>query len=302
MTLDSEATRPMHKAPAPAGSRRRGTRTAALTFAALTGFAANSLLCRMALGARAIDPASFTAVRLLSGALVLALLVRVTPAARGAGRSGSLRAALALFVYAIAFSFAYLRLTTGTGALILFAAVQLAMLGVSVLRGERPSARQWLGIALSLGGLVALTLPGLAAPEPLAAATMALAGVAWGGYSLLGRASTQPLATTADNFARGTPLALSAWGLALIAGAVHGSLQGVLLASASGALASGVGYSLWYAALPALSRTTAAVVQLSVPVLAALAGVLVLGESLSDRLVFSGVAILTGVALALRAR
>ena len=297
MTTDPSQAAPARLAPTP-------TRTAALTLTALTGFAANSLLCRMALGAATIDAASFTAVRLLSGALVLALLVRLSPAARAAGRaagrSNSLLAALALFAYALAFSFAYLRLTTGTGALILFAAVQLTMLGVSVVRGDRPSAPQWLGIALSLGGLVALTLPGLSAPEPLAAATMALAGAAWGVYSLLGRASTQPLATTADNFARGAPLALLAWVIALITGAVHGSRQGLLLASVSGALASGVGYSLWYAALPALSRTTAAAVQLSVPVLAALAGVLVLGEALSDRLVLSGAAILAGVALALR--
>jgi drug/metabolite transporter (DMT)-like permease len=295
MAMDTKASRSNRTV----GAR---TRTAAFTLAALSGFAANSLLCRMALGARSIDAASFTAVRVVSGAFVLALLVRLSPAARAAGRAGSTLAGFSLFAYAIAFSFAYLRLSTGTGALILFPVVQLTMLAVGVARGDRPNARQGLGIALSLAGLIVLMLPGWSAPDPWAAAAMAAAGVAWGVYSLLGRGSRAPLATTADNFARGAPLALLVWLGAWLAGVVHGSARGVWLATASGALASGVGYSVWYAALPALSRTTASVVQLTVPVLAALAGVLVLGEALSERLLLSGAAIVAGVALALRSR
>ena len=264
--------------------------------AALVGFAANSLLCRAALGARSIDAASFTAIRIASGALVLLVL-----AGRRAPRTGSWPSAAALFAYAAAFSFAYLRLTAATGALILFALVQATMIGVGIWRGERPRALEWLGLALAAGGLVALTLPGLAAPDPLGAALMAGAGVAWGIYSLRGRGATNPLAVTADNFARAVPFtALLLVAIPLASGRI--TTRGALLAATSGALASGIGYSLWYAALPHLRATRAAIVQLSVPVLASLGAVVTLGESISLRLAGATAAILGGVLIAMLAR
>jgi drug/metabolite transporter (DMT)-like permease len=277
-------------------------KTAVLTVLALVGFAANSLLCRAALagGGRLIDAASFTGVRLLSGALVLAVLLR------GSGRryqDGSWGSALALFAYAAGFSLAYVRIPAGVGALILFGCVQATMLGVGLFRGERPRVLEWLGLAMALGGLIVLRLPGATAPDPLGATLMAGAGVAWGVYSLRGRGNADPLAATADNFLRGVPMTL---GLSLLAplalGAPRATLEGVGLAVASGALASGVGYSLWYAALPHLTAMRAAVVQLAVPVVAAAGGVLLLGETLTLRLVGAGGALLCGVFLALGAR
>lgn len=283
-------------------------RTAALTVLALMGFAGNSLLCRMALGEQAIDAVSFTTVRLVSGAVVLALLARLGlggggPDARrwlALWRAGNLRGALALFGYALAFSIAYRRLSTGTGALILFGCVQLTMFGASLRGGQRPRLGEWLGLGLAFGGLVALTLPGVSAPDPGGALAMALSGVSWGVYSLLGRDSTRPLATTAGNFARSAPvaLALSAFSLA----GAHASARGLALAVASGALASGVGYSLWYAALPALTSARAGIVQLTVPVLAALLGVVFVDEGLTVRWLLAALAIMAGVLLAFRAR
>jgi drug/metabolite transporter (DMT)-like permease len=277
-------------------------RAAVFTVLALVGFAANSLLCRAALGGggRLIDAASFTTVRLVSGALVLGLLLRLRG---GAERRGSWGSALALFAYAAGFSLAYVRIPAGVGALVLFGCVQATMLGTGIFRGERPRPLEWAGLVLALGGLVALTAPGVSAPDALGAALMAGAGVAWGVYSLRGRGSTNPLAVTADNFLRSVPLTLglSVLGL-LVEGTPRATPAGLGLAVASGALASGVGYSLWYAALPHLSATRAAIVQLSVPVLAAAGGVLLLGETLSVRLVGAGSALLCGILLALRAR
>lgn len=274
---------------------RRPLALAALCGAALVGFAANSLLCRAALGDRSIDAASFTAIRLASGALVLALLARGR--ARGAG---SWPSAAALFLYAAAFSFSYLRLTTATGALILFAAVQGTMIAGGIRRGERPRAPEWLGFALAAGGLVVLALPGLAAPDPLGAALMAAAGLGWGIYSLRGRGTTRPLAATADNFLRtlafAAPLAIAI----VLDG--HASTRGAALATASGAIASGIGYSLWYAALPYLAATRAALLQLSVPVLAAAGAALVLGEPITTRLAAAAAAIVGGIALAVLAK
>lgn len=264
-----------------------------LTCAALVGFAANSLLCRAALGAQTIDAASFTAIRLASGAAVLWVLAR--GGARGA--AGSWASGLALFAYAAAFSFAYLRLSTATGALILFAAVQASMIGYGVAKGERPRALEWLGLAVAAGGLVVLVRPGLAAPDPLGAALMAAAGIAWGIYSLRGRGATRPLAATADNFARALPLALV---LLVLARTI--SAEGAALAAASGALASGVGYSLWYAALPHLAPARAAIVQLAVPVIAASGGALVLGEVVTVRFAGATAAILGGILIALLAK
>lgn len=277
------------------------------TAAALVAFAANSLLCRAALGAGAIDAASFTAVRLGSGAVTLAVLVSLRTKRRSMSAS-TWSLALALFAYAAPFSFAYLRLPTGLGALVLFGAVQTTMIGAEVARGRRPSRRETLGLVLALAGLAALTLPGAGAPDPLGFGLMVLAGVAWGLYSLRGRdgslrgrGTPDPLATTAGNFARSLPFALLL-ALLAIATPLHATSEGIALAITSGALASGVGYALWYAALPALGVTRAAIVQLLVPVLAAAAGVLALGETVSPRLVACGLTILGGVALSLTRR
>ncbi len=296
------------------------TKLVALTTAALLGFAANSLLCRAAIGAGEIDPATFTAIRLVSGALVLAILSRIARARQGARAAtapatrGSWLSALALFAYATAFSFAYVRLTTATGALLLFAFVQSTMIGAGITRGERPRAIEWLGHATAIGGLVALAVPGLAAPDPIGAVLMAAAGIAWGAYSLRGRRATNALAITADNFARTVPVALVLGGIAIlvrqgatsttVAEGARGlaSVQGIGLAVASGAIASGVGYSLWYAALPHLSATRAAVVQLAVPAIAAGTGVVILGENLTLRFVICAAAILGGVAIAILGR
>jgi drug/metabolite transporter (DMT)-like permease len=256
-------------------------------------FAANSLLCRAALGPERIDASSFTALRLGSGALTLALLTARSPRARG----GSWASAVALFAYAIAFSFAYRLIPAGSGALILFASVQATMIGRELVRGDRPHRREWLGLAIALAGLLALTRPGLHAPDPLGAALMAAAGVAWGVYSLRGRGAPHPLGATADNFARSVPLALVP--LILPLAPLKLSAVGVLLAVASGAIASGLGYVAWYAALRGLSGSRAAIVQLAAPPLAAAGGVLLLGEALELRLLVGGAAILGGIALAL---
>jgi drug/metabolite transporter (DMT)-like permease len=275
-------------------------RLASLVTLALCGFAANSLLCRAALARSTIDPASFTAWRLASGAVVLALLCL----ARRAGsplRHGDWRGALALGLYAIAFAYAYLALHAGVGALLLFGAVQLTMIGVGLWRGERLRARQWLGVALAGGGLAAMKLPlgGAALPWwPMLA--MLAAGVAWGVYSLLGRGARAPLALTAGNFLRAAPFALALpW---LVPHPVSISVEGIGYALLSGALASGLGYALWYAALPSLRATQAAALQLLVPVIAAAAGVAWLGEPTDARLLLGGAAILGGVALAVSNR
>lgn len=276
-------------------------RVLALTALALCAFAANSLLCRWALAGPSIDAASFTSVRLLTGALSLWLLLGWLGGERPPPRPGRhwLPAAM-LFVYAIAFSLAYLSLSTGTGALILFGGVQLTMLLAGWRSGERPTPRQGLGLLLAFAGLGWLVAPGVAAPSPLGAALMAIAGVAWGVYSLLGRDAVNPALTTARNFARALPFALAASLLSLPQFAI--SIEGLLLASASGALASGLGYIVWYAALPSLSATRAASVQLAVPVLTAAAGVALLDEPLTLRLLAAGGIILGGIALAVFGR
>jgi drug/metabolite transporter (DMT)-like permease len=271
-----------------------------LAILTLLCFAANSILARLALRAGEIDAASFTAIRLASGAIALWLLVR----ARGGTLqlTGSARrvGALLLFLYAAPFSFAYLQLSAGVGALILFAAVQLTMIGAGLLRGERPDWREWLGLAAALAGMVYLNLPGLSAPAPLGAALMATAGIAWGLYSLRGRGSVAPLSENASAFLLATPFGL----LLGAAGATQAHLSGVGIACAlaSGALASAGGYAAWYSVLPRLSATRAGTIQLAVPVLAALAGVLLLGERLTPRLLLSAVAILGGVGLAISSR
>jgi drug/metabolite transporter (DMT)-like permease len=272
-----------------------------LTGAALAGFAANSLLCRLALGSGSIDAATFTAVRLGSGAV--ALVVLAAAARRGSAwrALGSWVSAVALFAYAITFSFAYLRLSAGTGALLLFGAVQVTMIGAGLRRGERPPKLEWLGLVVAFGGLVVLTFPGQSAPDPIGAALMLAAGVAWGVYSLRGRGTVDPLSATAGHFVRTLPLAAAAVGLMSVGQEPHASSRGLLLAVASGSLASGIGYSLWYAALPSLTATSAAVLQLAVPVLAAVGGVVLLGETMTLRAWLSGAAIVAGILIAILA-
>jgi drug/metabolite transporter (DMT)-like permease len=273
-------------------------RTAALTSLAMLAFAGNSLLCRLALAHTAIDPASFTAIRLMSGALMLALAVRLRSGRWSAG--GSWGSALALAAYAIGFSFAYVGLSAATGALLLFGAVQATMIGVAVRRGERLHPLQLAGLALAVGGLVALLLPGLAAPPPGRAALMLGAGIAWGVYSLRGQGAGDATAANAGNFLRAVPLAL---GISLVmARGTSPDPSGVLYAVTSGALASGVGYAIWYAALPSLRSTTAAVVQLCVPALATLGGALLLAEPITARVLVASTAILGGIGIVARGR
>lgn len=262
------------------------------TVLALVAFAGNSLLCRAALAHGGIDAASFTLVRLLSGATVLAVLVRFR--ASGNGR-GDWRSALALFAYAAAFSFAYLQLTAATGALLLFGAVQATMIARGLWTGERLRSPQWCGLLLACGGLVGLVLPGLSAPPFSGALLMLGAGMAWGVYSLRGRGAGDPLRVTAGNFLRAVPMAVLL--ALLLMDRASMTPAGVGYAVLSGALASGMGYAIWYAALPFLRATTAATVQLCVPVIAALGGVVLLGEPLTLRLLLASVAILGGIAL-----
>ena len=273
-------------------------RTIVLTAAAMLAFAANSILCRLALAQGGIDPASFGSLRLVSGALTLVLVLRLRPQPVAAvpARVDWLAAAM-LFAYVAFFSFAYLSLAAGTGALILFGAVQLTMLAAGWRAGESFGRLGGLGFALAAGGLVWLMLPGVSAPPLLGAVLMALAGVAWGVYSLRGRGVADPLAATAGNFLRAAPLALIL--SLLLALQAHANPQGAALAVASGALTSGLGYVIWYAALPGLTALRAATVQLSVPLIAALGGALLLSEDISLRLLLAGAAILGGIALVL---
>lgn len=278
--------------------------TLLLTAVALVAFASNSILCRLALGAREIDAASFTLVRVVSGALTL-LAIRAAAARKAApkpptaARHGPYSAAL-LFIYAAPFSFAYIRLSAGTGALILFACVQATMLIGAIRSGERFKRLEGIGLAIALAGLTYLVSPGLSAPSPLGSALMAIAGISWGLYSLRGRGSADPLGDTTNNFVWAIPLALLV-SLAAVRG-THLSVRGIALATASGALASGLGYTVWFAALRGLTAIRAATVQLTVPVLAAAGGVVFLQESVTVRLVASAALILGGVGVALAGR
>ncbi|EQM72292.1 DMT family transporter [Pseudomonas stutzeri] len=271
-------------------------RTLLLTALAMLAFAGNSLLCRAALRDSQIDPASFTALRLFAGALVLWLLLYTRK--RAATVPGNWAGALSLFIYAAAFSYAYLHLDAGAGALLLFGAVQLSMIAWGLLRGERLHRLQVVGLVLAAAGLVALLLPGTSTPSLSASCLMVLAGIAWGAYSLLGKGTPDPLAATAGNFIRTLPIVAV---LCLVAlGSLEWDSAGVVYALLSGALTSGIGYAIWYAAMPGLAAIQAASVQLSVPLLTALAGSVLLGESLTGRLMLAGVAILGGIALVLR--
>jgi drug/metabolite transporter (DMT)-like permease len=271
------------------------TRVFVLTLSAMLAFAANSLLCRLALKHTAIDPSSFTLIRVVSGALTLWLMVRV----RGGPQqpAGSWLSALALFVYAAAFSFSYVSLSAATGALLLFGAVQATMIGVGLWRGEHLRGWQLLGLVCALAGLVGLLLPGLSAPPLRGSALMLAAGVAWGVYSLRGKGSGDPLRVTAGNFLRTVVFAAALTVATLPWVSLDG--PGVGFAIASGALASGIGYAIWYTALPDLRVTSAATVQLSVPVITAVGGVVLLGEPITLRLAIASIAVLGGIALVL---
>ena len=274
-------------------------RTTALTVAALIGFAANSLLTRGALASGRIDAASFLALRLASGAAALWLLSRSHPKRAGADPSNSWPAALALAGYAVFFTFAYIRIGAGLGALTLFGAVQTTMIAAGLRAGERPSWLDVGGLAIAVAGLLTLTVPGASAPPVLGIITMAAGGTCWGLYSLQGRRSSDPLVTTAHNFLRATPIGLAV--LALQWKSAFATPLGIGLAVISGAVTSGVGYAIWYAALPLLTAWRAAVIQLLVPVLTVAAAIVMLGESMTIRIAIAGALIIGGVLLSLTA-
>jgi drug/metabolite transporter (DMT)-like permease len=269
-----------------------------LTLIAMVAFAGNSLLCRVALKQTSIDAASFTFIRIASGALALWLIVRM----RGTSprKAGSWFSAAALFAYAAGFSFAYLTLPAGTGALLLFGAVQATMIFWAFRGGEQMDLRQRLGLALALAGLVTLLFPGFSAPPLVGSILMIVAGIAWAVYSLRGKNAGHPAAATAGNFLRAVPMA-AVLSLAFLPWA-RVDRAGIGYAVMSGAIASGVGYAIWYTALPGLRGVSAASVQLVVPVLAALGGILFLGEQITLRFLFASVAVLGGIGLVVVSR
>ncbi len=273
--------------------------TVVLTLLALVAFASNSLLTRLALGSREVDAATFTLLRLLAGAVVLVALVAVKARSVAPLRGGGLLGPMSLFVYAAPFSFAYLRIGAAVGALVLFGVVQLTMLAYGVARGERPSSGAWAGLSLAVAGFALLTVPAASRPDPFGVLLMALAGVAWGAYTLAGRSRPDPLASNARSFLYATPLALV---VLLLHGSGTTSTRGLVLALVSGGVTSGLGYAVWYRALPKLSVMQAAVAQLSVPVIAALGAAAFLGERLGLRFMLASSAVLGGVALVLSAR
>jgi drug/metabolite transporter (DMT)-like permease len=273
--------------------------TVLLTAVAMIAFAANSVLCRMALAPAAIDPASFTSLRMVSGAATLWLLSTIM-GGRKAARGGNWEGAGYLFLYAISFSFAYMSLSAGTGALLLFGSVQITMIAWALVVGERPRPGRWIGMIVALVGFIYLVLPGVTAPSPAGAALMTTAGVAWAFYSLRRRGHGDPLPETAGNFARAAPMALAV--SLVLAGDANVSPQGMLLAVTSGALASGLGYVVWYAALRGLTASGAAITQISVAPIATLGGILFLGEMLTSRIMVASILILGGIALALLSR
>jgi drug/metabolite transporter (DMT)-like permease len=272
-------------------------RVASLTTLALIAFAGNSVLCRLALKDGSIDAASFSTVRLVSGALALLLILHLTNRGTRPASYGSWMSAAMLFLYAVCFSFAYISLDTGIGALILFGMVQATMVAGALWAGDRPSVAEWVGWLLAVSGFVYLVSPGLSAPSPLGSALMAIAGIGWGIYSLRGRNEPFALAGTTYNFVRSVPLVIVVSALSLQQ--IHLSANGIILAVLSGAVTSGVGYAIWYTALRSISTMRAAMVQLSVPVLAAAGGVFFMAESVSFRLIASSSLILGGIFLAI---
>lgn len=263
-----------------------------LTTLAMIAFAGNSLLCRLALKHTHIDAASFTLIRITSGALVLWLIARMRGSTNGTASSWP--SALALFIYAIFFSYAYISLPVATGALLLFGAVQVTMIGYGLWSGERLHMRQWVGFICAFSGLAGLLSPGLSAPPLFGSLLMLSAGIAWGVYSLRGKGAGDPTCVTAGNFLRATPLAVALSAVTFPWSSLDSS--GVGYAIASGALTSGVGYAIWYMAIRGLKATSAASVQLSVPVIAAL-GSIFLGEDITLRLLMTSTLILGGIAV-----
>ena len=264
-----------------------------LTCCALVAFAANSVLCRAALGEQTIDASSFTVIRLLSGIVALAVILNLTSNKNSVATRGSWISALMLFIYAIAFSFSYISLDTGTGALVLFGSVQITMILISLFSGTRLHAAEWLGVFIAFSGFVYLVLPDVTTPTFIGFVLMTMAGIAWGMYTLNGRGSKYPLSDTAYNFLRTAPIVVV---LALISlPYIELTTEGIILAILSGAIASGLGYTIWYTALRGLSTTEAAVVQLSVPVIAAAGGVVFVNEAITLRLVIASVLILGGI-------
>lgn len=273
-------------------------RIVGLTVITMVAFASNSLLCRLALKEPLIDAASFTSIRLVAGAVVLWLIASFFRKEKQGG--GSWLAAGALFAYAACFSFAYIQLSAGTGALLLFGAVQITMIGHSWLMGERLKPLQIVGVFCALAGLVGIVLPSIKSPSTIGAILMFTAGAAWGVYSLLGKSAGDPIQATAGNFLRSVVFAVFLSGACLSMTKMN--TAGVCYAIASGAITSGVGYAIWYTVLPAMNSTTAATVQLSVPVIAAVGGILFLEESLTLQLVVASVAILGGIGLVISSR
>lgn len=275
-------------------------KTITFTVLALVAFAANSVLGRLALGEKTIDAANFTTIRLLSGAIVLLVILQFSGKKNNSSTKGSWLAAIMLFLYAAPFSFAYITLDTGTGALILFGAVQITMILLSLISGNKLHVTEWMGVTIAFIGFVYLVLPGVSTPSVIGFSLMTLAGVAWGIYTLKGRGSVNPLADTAYNFARTIPLVII---LTVITyQTAHVSSKGILLAILSGGITSGIGYTVWYTALGGLSATQAAVVQLSVPVIAALGGVIFVSEKISLRLTLSALLILGGILMVILGR
>lgn len=285
-------------------ARRVGwdVRLVILTSIAMLAFAANSVLARLALSKGDIDPLAYTGIRLIAGAFVLAAIMgwRSRKGHKKAYvRAGSWWGALALLSYAAMFSIAYVMVGAGPGALILFASVQFAMLGWAIVKGDRPVLLEWLGIGVAFGALVYLVAPGLVAPPLAGTILMAIAGISWGAYSLIGRGSHSPLADSAGSFIRCVPFGV----LLILVGIFRFNphLEGIVYALVSGAAASGLGYIIWYSVLPGLSRTRAAFVQLTVPAIAAAGGVIFIGEVLTERMIIATIGIVGGVGLALAA-
>ena len=270
-------------------------KTVLYTFLALSAFAANSVICRLALKEKAIDPGLFTSIRLISGALVLVLLVFLSRSDRSSYSKGSWVSGFILFLYAAAFSYAYITLETGTGALIVFGAVQITMIAYSLVTGYKMSVYEWLGVVLSIAGFIYLMLPGAKAPSISGFVLMSISGISWGLYSIRGNNSKNPLNETAFNFLRATPFLMLL--LFFVAKDINASTKGILLALLSGTITSGIGYTIWYMALKELTSIQASIVQLFVPVLAAIGGVIFVGELISYKLVIASLMILGGIFL-----
>jgi len=269
-----------------------------LTALTMVAFASNSILCRMALGEQTIDAAGFTALRLLSGAAMMALILVFRNHDFSLKKINPVSASM-LYIYAACFSFSYIRLSVATGALLLFGAVQMTMIGFAIVKGERPGLQSWAGIVTAFAGLVYLLLPGVSTPPLSSASLMIIAGIAWGVYTLRGKGAKQPLVSTGWNFIGTIPLALLT--MLVFWNDIQLTSDGVIIAIISGALASSLAYAIWYSVLPHITPTNAATVQLSVPVIAAFGGLVLVGESVSPRLVIASLLVLGGIYMTIRA-